>query len=352
MNIRIWIEPLLECIPDDVQHVEMIDALLRHGADLLGHRLGSADPVGRDLPVDVQASPRTVLPESALAIGGSRRFTGLREPQLALGEHVELVDGSPVRAGPLGEGPLALGSNAVRSDQRISELRDATERIVVASDHVERQRVLDRLRVERDAPDADVLPVERHRAGVTVEQPAQNFCEFRRHVAPMRAPAPRRDRLEFRPPRSETETEQEPAFRQPIQRRCLLGENHRIAVGENDDASAEPDPAGLRGRVGKGDHRLVPARALSRAHPALGSGTQEVGRPDRLVAQPFGELDAFDDLIRRGESAGHEDAFATRGDLDVEAYPAHSLRPFPGRNSRARSGMSTPQVMAVYKHCR
>ena len=316
----------------------MIDALLHHGADLLGHRLGSADPVGRDMSVEIQPLPRTVLPEPTLAIGGGRRFAALREQQLALREDVELVDGAPVRGGPPRKRRLALGRDAVRDHQRVAEPRDAIERIVAASDHVERQRVLDRLRVERDVPDADVLPVERHRAGAAVEQPPQHLGQLRRHAPPVRAPAPCRDGLELGPPRAETEPEQEPSLRQPVEGRRLLGEDHRVAVGEDDDPGTEPNAAGLRRGVGQGNHRLVPARAFRCAHPALRGGRQEVSRPDRLVAEPFGELDALDDVVRRGEPAGDEHALPAGGDLDVEAHCAHWLRPFPGglRRGEAR----------------
>ena len=280
------------------------------------------------MPFEIEPSHRAVPSEPALTVRGRRRFVGLRQQQLALGEHVELVDGTPVRACPLGKRPLALGCSAVRDHQCVAELRNAIERVVSTPDHVERQRILDRLRIERDASNADVVSGERHSTGVMGEQPPQNLGELRGHVAPMRTPAPCRDRLELRPPRTETEPEQEPALRQPIERRRLLGEDHGIAVGENDDSGAELDPVGLRRGVGQGDHRFVPARAFRRTDPALGGGGQEVGRPDRFVTEPLRELDALDDVIGRGESAGHEHAFAACRNLDVEARPAHSLHPF------------------------
>ena len=70
------LETFVQCIADNVQHVEVIDALLRHRGDLLRYRLGGPDPVGLDLPADIQLLRRTVLPESALAIRGRRRFAG------------------------------------------------------------------------------------------------------------------------------------------------------------------------------------------------------------------------------------------------------------------------------------
>ena len=89
--------------------------------------------------------------------------------------------------------------------------------------------------MERDISNADVVPGERHRTAVMGEQPPQNLGELGRHVAPMSAPAPRRDRLELHSPRAETETEQKSALRQPIEGRRLFGQNHRIAVREDAD---------------------------------------------------------------------------------------------------------------------
>jgi hypothetical protein len=73
----------------------------------------------------------------------------------------------------------------------------------------------------------------------------------------------RAPRLEWNPERpelglevSDAHAEDQAAAREDVERRELLGQDQRVALGQDDDAGAEPDPGGVRGEEGERHDRV------------------------------------------------------------------------------------------------
>ena len=65
-----------------------------------------------------------------------------------------------------------------------------------------------------------------------------------------------------------------------VERRQLLGEDHRVALRQDEDAGGEANALGRRGDVGEPDQRVGDRRVLAAGHPAVvGVGIRRLGIP-------------------------------------------------------------------------
>ena len=99
-----------------------------------------------------------------------------------------------------------------------------------------------------------------------------------------------------------------------VERRQLLGEDHRVALRQDEDAGGEANAFGRRGDVGEPDQRVGDRRILAAGHPAVvGVGIRRpvprrdddvLHRPQRLEAVGFGSRGERRSGVRLDERAG------------------------------------------------
>ena len=81
------------------------------------------------------------------------------------------------------------------------------------------------------------------------------------------------ERLELLLEPADADAEVDPAAREPVERRDLLGHVDRVALGQEQHGRAQADGAGAGGQVGEGDQRLEQAAARGGGDaPVLGVG--------------------------------------------------------------------------------
>ena len=109
---------------------------------------------------------------------------------------------------------------------------DAVQGLRHLARDVERQRFLDRLRIERDLLEGVVLAAEARL--VLVEEPGEDLEALIQHRPAVGFPLPRLEDLELVPHCPDADPEQDPAAAQGVERRELLGEQHGVPEGHDD----------------------------------------------------------------------------------------------------------------------
>src|SRR4051794_6158038 len=154
----------------------------------------------------------------------------------------------------------------------------------VASDH-DRHRALGRLRVGRHPLEAGELARE---AG-SVRSP-QGAHRGHVLVGPGAAPLPRdAEGVELLAEPADADADLDPPAREAVERGQLLGQHDRVALGEDEDASRQADPARGRGDVGQPDERIGDRRRGDGRHlavRAVGIGRGVVVRIDDMLDGP------------------------------------------------------------------
>jgi len=97
----------------------------------------------------------------------------------------------------------------------------------------------------------------------------------------------------------DTDSEQDPALAQAVERGDLLGERDRVALRKDDDRGPEPDRRGLRPDPRQPDQRIGDRQVVARRHPATrivgilrlvpGGYDGVLHRPDRLEPAVLGD---------------------------------------------------------------
>ncbi len=159
----------------------------------------------------------------------------------------------------------------------------------------DRERILDRQGSEREVLDRVETAAERvRRAGPEVAPQPDRLVEIR--PADME-PVGHREVLELGLVPADADARGHPPPAQRIERRELLGQEHGVALRDDDDAGPQAHPRVARTDPGEGQDRLVDPAVVRRG---ILRNEDVVGRPDGGHPELFGDLGRGVDPLGRG----------------------------------------------------
>ena len=131
--------------------------------------------------------------------------------------------------------------------------------------------------------------------------------------------------------------------REDVYLRGLLGDEGRLALGQDDDAADELDLAGEGAEVGEEDERLVKAALVGVTASGAGWAVRRVGAEHVVVGEEVGKAEAFGGLGEVAQDGGVVADFGLgEGDADFQGELLSRFR---------RSVATSPRCRAPSPHC-